>query len=404
MNIPVSRRSGRGGHPFSGHGDDGAGPGAWPPPAATSSTSASANPTCRPRPRWSRPRWPPSGPAPPPIPTPWACSQLRARDRRPLPAPLRGERRSRAGSSSPPGPARSCCCSSPPCSRRGTRSSSPIPGYACYPNFIRFFGGRPRSSCRPRAEDGFQPRPAAVRALLTARTRGVLINSPANPAGSLLPPRLAAGVGLPAGAAHRRRDLPWPELRGRGAQHPRVHRPGLRPRWLFQDLRHDRLAPRLPDRPASLHAGPAEHAPELSDLRRQLRPAGRHRRPARLRRTRWRRCAGSTTGAAGAWSRGCGTSASASPQAPDGAFYVLADARHIDGDSLAPGRRDPRGRPASPSPRGSISAPAPRGSCASPTPTPWKTSGPPATVSPPFWPPAAGAPFPHRHPQGAEPC
>ncbi len=62
----------------------------------------------------------------------------------------------------------------------------PDPGYACYPNFIRFVGGRP-VFLRAREEDGFQPRPDGVRALLSPRTRGVLVNSPSNPAGSILP-------------------------------------------------------------------------------------------------------------------------------------------------------------------------------------------------------------------------
>ncbi len=60
------------------------------------------------------------------------------------------------------------------------------PSYACYPNFIRFAGGVP-AWLRTRPEDGFQPRPEAVAAMLTPRTRGVLINSPSNPAGSVLP-------------------------------------------------------------------------------------------------------------------------------------------------------------------------------------------------------------------------
>lgn len=62
----------------------------------------------------------------------------------------------------------------------------PDPSYACYPNFIRFAGGRP-VYLPTRAEDGFQPRPEQVRQAITARTRGVLINSPSNPAGSTLP-------------------------------------------------------------------------------------------------------------------------------------------------------------------------------------------------------------------------
>ncbi|MCD4688883.1 MAG: pyridoxal phosphate-dependent aminotransferase [Desulfuromonadaceae bacterium] len=59
------------------------------------------------------------------------------------------------------------------------------PGYACYPDFIRFAGGVPRL-LRTREEDGFQPRPTEVRALINERTRAVLINSPSNPTGSLL--------------------------------------------------------------------------------------------------------------------------------------------------------------------------------------------------------------------------
>ena len=71
------------------------------------------------------------------------------------------------------------------------------PGYACYPNFIRFLGAVPRF-LKTREEDGFQPRPHEVRALVSSRTRGVLINSPSNPAGSLIPPSwLAEMASLP---------------------------------------------------------------------------------------------------------------------------------------------------------------------------------------------------------------
>jgi len=59
------------------------------------------------------------------------------------------------------------------------------PGYACYPNFIRFVGSEPRF-LKTRPEQGFQPQPEEVRALINERTRALLINSPANPAGSVL--------------------------------------------------------------------------------------------------------------------------------------------------------------------------------------------------------------------------
>ena len=61
----------------------------------------------------------------------------------------------------------------------------PDPSYACYPNFIRFVGGNPRF-LKTRLEDGFQPRASDVQAFMTPRTRALLVNSPSNPTGSIL--------------------------------------------------------------------------------------------------------------------------------------------------------------------------------------------------------------------------
>lgn len=70
------------------------------------------------------------------------------------------------------------------------------PYYACYPNFVRYADGRV-VCVDTRAEDGFQLWPEAVAERLGPRTRAILINSPANPTGSVLPPdRLAALAGL----------------------------------------------------------------------------------------------------------------------------------------------------------------------------------------------------------------
>ncbi|OGB93767.1 MAG: aspartate aminotransferase, partial [candidate division NC10 bacterium RIFCSPLOWO2_02_FULL_66_22] len=66
------------------------------------------------------------------------------------------------------------------------------PHYACYPNFVRFCGGEP-VNVDVLEDDGFQFRPEAVAARLTPRTKAILLNSPANPTGTLLSPeRMAA--------------------------------------------------------------------------------------------------------------------------------------------------------------------------------------------------------------------
>ena len=59
------------------------------------------------------------------------------------------------------------------------------PHYACYPNFIRFLDGVP-VTVGVSAEDGFQMNPGDAHRALTDRTRGILINSPSNPTGTLL--------------------------------------------------------------------------------------------------------------------------------------------------------------------------------------------------------------------------
>ena len=59
------------------------------------------------------------------------------------------------------------------------------PHYACYPNFIRFCGGE-LVCVDALEEDGFQLQPEAVKAKVSPRTKAILINSPANPTGTLL--------------------------------------------------------------------------------------------------------------------------------------------------------------------------------------------------------------------------
>ncbi|HHY93605.1 MAG TPA: pyridoxal phosphate-dependent aminotransferase [Firmicutes bacterium] len=70
------------------------------------------------------------------------------------------------------------------------------PHYACYPNTIRLAGGSP-VYVPLREEEGFRYHPEAIRERIGPRTRAILINSPANPTGIVLPPeQLQALAGL----------------------------------------------------------------------------------------------------------------------------------------------------------------------------------------------------------------
>jgi aspartate/methionine/tyrosine aminotransferase len=73
------------------------------------------------------------------------------------------------------------------------------PCYPCYPNFINYLSAAPRFIAT-REEDGFQLRGADVKAAITDRTRAVMINSPANPTGTLIDPadlEEICGLGIP---------------------------------------------------------------------------------------------------------------------------------------------------------------------------------------------------------------
>lgn len=59
------------------------------------------------------------------------------------------------------------------------------PGYACYPNFIRFTGANP-AYIPVAEEDGFQFNPDVLAARITEKTRAILVNSPGNPSGTVL--------------------------------------------------------------------------------------------------------------------------------------------------------------------------------------------------------------------------
>ncbi len=69
----------------------------------------------------------------------------------------------------------------------------PNPYYPCYPNFIRFLGGEV-NLVDVREQEGFQYRPEDIKARVDDRTAAIMINSPGNPTGTLMPPDRMAAV------------------------------------------------------------------------------------------------------------------------------------------------------------------------------------------------------------------
>lgn len=69
----------------------------------------------------------------------------------------------------------------------------PDPGYPCNRHFVRLLEGRP-VSLPVDAASGYQPTAESVAAAWTARTRALLVASPANPTGTMLSPESLKGI------------------------------------------------------------------------------------------------------------------------------------------------------------------------------------------------------------------
>lgn len=70
----------------------------------------------------------------------------------------------------------------------------PAPWWVSYPQIVRFAGGEvvPLPTT---PESGYLPDPEALKALITPRTRWLLLNSPCNPTGAVYPPELLRQIG-----------------------------------------------------------------------------------------------------------------------------------------------------------------------------------------------------------------
>ncbi len=61
----------------------------------------------------------------------------------------------------------------------------PDPCYACYPNFVRYVAGK-TVTVPVHAEEGFVFQPERIEKKVTSRTKAIMINSPSNPTGAVL--------------------------------------------------------------------------------------------------------------------------------------------------------------------------------------------------------------------------
>lgn len=72
------------------------------------------------------------------------------------------------------------------------------PYYACYPNFVEYLGGKP-VFVHTVEEDGFSLKPDPVSQTLGKKTKAILVNSPCNPTGQVMPPETMHEISEAAG-------------------------------------------------------------------------------------------------------------------------------------------------------------------------------------------------------------
>ena len=188
----------------------------------------------------------------------------------------------------------------------------PDPGFPIYRSMIEFTGARPVPAPM-REANGFAFSAEEALALMTPRTRLVILNSPANPTGGVTPKeeidRLVAGLARFPGAAilsdeiygQLTYDGLGPPLAARLSGNPRPADPARR---LVEDLRHDRLAARIFGMAEAVARRCAEARRQFLFLRQFGGPVRRPCGAERLAGIRSRRCGPNSTAGAGRLSRG----------------------------------------------------------------------------------------------------
>lgn len=119
---------------------------------------------------------------------------------------------------------------------RGDEVICPSPGYPIYESVTKFAGGVPRQL--PLREDrAFRVDPAELRALLTPRTKLVILNSPHNPCGSVLTREdvLAIAEAVRGSQAFVLADEIYWQIMYEGAHQSILSAPGMKERTILLD-------------------------------------------------------------------------------------------------------------------------------------------------------------------------
>jgi aspartate/methionine/tyrosine aminotransferase len=211
------------------------------------------------------------------------------------------------------------------------------PSYACYPNFVRMFHGAPRRFPVSAAE-GYPYDPGVIRRHLTRRTKALIVNSPSNPTGAVQDSgtlRELASLGVPLVSDEIYHGLEYGERAPTMLQatdecfvldgfSKRYAMTGLRLGWLVAPERFIAPLQRLQQNlficasSVAQHAGIAALRHAWPDVERMVAEYSRRREALLLglRELDFRVAA-----------------------EPRGAYYALADARHLGSDSLKLAKR-----------------------------------------------------------------
>ncbi len=172
----------------------------------------------------------------------------------------------------------------------GDEAILPTPYWTTYPEVVKLAGATPVEVFAG-ADQDYKVSVEQLEAARTPRTKVLLMCSPSNPTGSVYTPEeltaigqwaLEHGIWVISDEIYEHLLYEDAQTRAHRQAGARAGRPGRHPQRRGQNLRDDRLARGLDDRPLRRHQGCAV-LPVAPDLQRQQRrPGGRARRRLRL--------------------------------------------------------------------------------------------------------------------------